>query len=154
MLSWNTNVRVHALSAVAMIIAKFRVSTLFHGKLDLTVHLNVMKYATILGTPAKPLKVDKWMTNLLQDKPPTFENKLDAVKMDGVTKKFLMDHKATINHPEMNTYKKLSLRSRAVNGFFEFDALHERVINEVFQHACCQSDHFGPSPPDTCSFRC
>ena len=90
--------------------------TITKGRLDPTKALDVCKFATILGTPTQPLKVDPWLKGLLRDKPPTFENKLDAITTSGVTTKFLLDNKATIAHPEMKDYKKIAARVRAVKG--------------------------------------
>ena len=49
------------------------------GRLDPNKALDVCKFAAILGTPTQPLKCDKWLSALLKWKPPTFENKLEAV---------------------------------------------------------------------------
>ena len=106
-------------------------SSITKGRLDPNKALDVCKFATILGTPTQPLKCDKWLTALLKGKPPTFENKLNAVTTSGVTQKYLQDNKATIAHPEMNHYKKLAARVRAVRGFSEWLAIHERIAEEA-----------------------
>ena len=102
-----------------------------NGRLDPNKALDVCKFATILGTPTQPLKCDKWLTARLKGKPPTFEHKLEAITTPGVTHKYLNDNKATIAHPEMNQYKKLAARVRAVRGFSEWLAIHERVTEEA-----------------------
>ena len=102
-----------------------------NGRLDPNKALDVCKFATILGTPTQPMKCDKFLTLLLQGKPPTFEHKLDAITTSGVTHKYLNDNKATIAHPEMNGYKKLAARVRAVKGFSEWLAIHERIAEEA-----------------------
>ena len=101
------------------------------GKLDPSKTIDVVKYATILGNPLQPLFVERWMEALLAGKAPTFENKLEAMCTQGVTLKFLTDKKATVCHPEMKEYKKVLLRVRAVRGFFEWDAVHQRIVEEV-----------------------
>ena len=106
-------------------------SAITKGRLDPTKALDVCKFATILGTPTQPLKVDPWLRGLLRDKPPTFENKLDAITTPGVTVKFLLDAKATIAHTEMNDYKKVASRVRAVKGFGEFMMIHEKISEEA-----------------------
>ena len=106
-------------------------SAITKGRLDPNEALDVAKFAAILGTPTQPLKCDKWLASLLKGKPPTFENKLDEVCTSGVTQKLLNDSKATIAHPEMNHYKMLAARVRAVRGFSEWLAIHERIAEEV-----------------------
>lgn len=91
----------------------------------------MVKFAMILGDPLQPGQIDGWMKPLLKDKTPTFKNKLDAVLMQGVNKKFIEDKKAKIEHPEMSTYKKVMLRVRAVSGFHCWDLLHRKVVEEV-----------------------
>ena len=56
------------------------------GRLDPNKALDVCKFATILGTPTQPLKCDPWMGSLLKGKPPTFDNKLDAITTSGVAR--------------------------------------------------------------------
>ena len=106
-------------------------SAITKGRLDPNKALDVAKFAVILGTPTQPLKCDKWLASLLKGKPPTFENKLDAVCTSGVTQKFLNDNKATIAHPEMNHCKKLAARVRAARGFSEWLAIHARIVEKV-----------------------
>ena len=85
---------------------------------------------------------------MLKGKPPTFNNKLDAITTAGVTQKFLQDHKATIAHPEMNHYKKIVARVRAVRGLGEWLAVHERISEEA-PFSCLQG-----SPPRCPSKSC
>ena len=99
--------------------------------LDPTKALDVVKYALALGNPLFPDDVSDWLRSLLQGKPPTFKNKLVALQAKGVTKRFLDDKKAKICHPEMNSYAKVVLRVRAVNGFHEFKTLHELISEEL-----------------------
>ena len=106
-------------------------ATFTKGRLDPNKVLDVCKFAAILGRPTQPLKCDKWLSALLKGKPPTFENKLEAVTTSGVTQKYLNDNKATIAHPEVNYYKKLAARVRAVRGFSERLAIHERIAEEA-----------------------
>ena len=73
-------------------------SSITKGRLDPNKALDVCKFATILGTPTQPLKCDKWLTAFLKGKPPTFDNKLNAVTTSGVTQKYLQDNEATIAH--------------------------------------------------------
>ena len=101
------------------------------GKLDSTKVVDVMKYAVILGNPLNPLQAEPWLTNLLQGDPPTFENKLKAICTNGVNQKFLIDQKASIAHPDINNFKTLSMRVRAVRGFEEWHFLHKMVHEEV-----------------------
>ena len=101
------------------------------NRLDPNKALDVCKFATIFGTPTQPLKCDPWLKALLREKPPTFENKLDAITTPGVTVKFLLDAKATIAHPEMKDYKKVASRVRAVKGFGEFMRIHEKICEEA-----------------------
>ena len=102
------------------------------GKLDPSKTVDVLKYALILGNPLNPAFIEPWLLPLLKGAPPTFDNKLKAVTdTSGVTQKFLVDSKATIAHPEINTFKKLVMRSRAVRGFEEWHLLHKLVLEEV-----------------------
>jgi hypothetical protein len=103
------------------------------GKLDPSKVIDVTKFAVIMGSPARPMTVDPWLKACLKGLSPTFENKLAAVCTQGVTLQYLQNNKASIAHPEMNTYKKLLPRVKAVRGFHEWDALHELIINEVFR---------------------
>ena len=116
-------------------------SLITKGRLDPNKALDVCKFATILGTPTQPLKCDAWLGSLLKGKPPTFENKLDAITTNGVTTKYLQDNKATIAHPEMRDYKKIAARVRAVKGFGEFMMIHEKISEEA-PFSCLQG-----SPP-------
>ena len=127
--------------------------TITKGRLDPTKALDVCKFATILGTPTQPLKVDPWLRGLLRDKPPTFENKLDAITTPGVTTNFLLDAKATIAHPEMKDYKKVASRVRAVKGFGEFMMIHEKSARRPRSHVSraaplvAPANHAPPSRP-------
>ena len=123
-------------------------SSITKGRLDPNKALDVCKFATILGFPTQPLRCDEWLKNMLKGKPPTFDNKLDAILTAGVTQKFLQDHKATIAHPEMNHYKKIVARVRAVKGFGEWLAVHERISEEA-PFSCLQG-----SPPRCPSKSC
>ena len=118
------------------------------NRLDPNKALDVCKFACIFGTPTQPLKCDPWMTALLKGKPPTFENKLDAVLTSGVTQKYLQDNKATIAHKDMNHYKKVASRVRAVRGFSEWTSIHERISEEA-PFSCLQG-----SPPRCPSKSC
>ncbi len=69
-------------------------SSVSKGKLDPAKVVDVVKYATILGTPLQPTKVEPWLRALLDSRSPTFQNKLEAVCTQGVTYKFMTDHKA------------------------------------------------------------
>jgi hypothetical protein len=106
-------------------------SRLTKSKLDSNKCIDIVKYATILGSPTCFNRVEPWMRKLLDGKPPTFENKLEAISTAGITHKFLTDMKATIQHPEMNNYKKLLPRVRIVRGFAELDALQSQIQDEV-----------------------
>ena len=106
-------------------------SAIAKRRLDPNKALDVAEVAAILGTTTQPLECDKWLASLLKGKPPTFENKLDAVCTSGVTHKFLNDDKATIAHPEINHYKKLAARVRAVRGFSEWLSIHESIAEEA-----------------------
>ena len=86
------------------------------GKLDPRKTFDVAKYAMILGNPLRPYFVEGWLETLLNGKHPTFANKVEVVATSGCNLKFLTENKATIQHPEMTTYKKLMMRVRAVKG--------------------------------------
>jgi hypothetical protein len=111
------------------------------GKLDPKKALDVVKYAVVLGDPLQPNYVESWMRNLLKGAAPTFENKVAAVSTSGVTRKFLEEHKAQIVHPEMNSYKKVLSRVRAVAGFHEWDLVHKMIVEEVHRRTCAHAEH-------------
>ena len=67
--------------------------SLTKGKLDPTRGIDIVKYATILGNPMQPLYVEPWLRRLLDKRPPTFQNKLDAICTAGVNLKFFTDQK-------------------------------------------------------------
>jgi hypothetical protein len=71
------------------------------------------------------------MASLLQGKPATFQNKLNAVLTPGCNQRFFQDKKAGIYHPEMNTYKKIFNRVRAVRGFHHWPLFHSQIVEEV-----------------------
>ena len=100
-------------------------------RLDSKSRLDVVKYAMSLVDPLKPDEVPTWMAALLNGKPNTHANRIEALTTQGVTKKHLDKVKAEIFHPEMNTYNKIQLRVRAVLGFHEFDDLHRLISQEL-----------------------
>jgi hypothetical protein len=97
------------------------------GKLDPKKALGAVKYAIALGDPLRPTEVESCMRTLLKGAASSFENKVSAISMARVTRKFL-DRKAKIEHPEMNAYKKVLARDRAVDGFDEWDLLHKLIV--------------------------
>ena len=99
--------------------------------LDSTKAIDIVKFALAQGDPMKPDDAPDWLRALLLGKPATFKNRLAALCTKGVTKRFLEDKRAKINHPEMSTYAKVVLRVRAVLGFHEFHALHKEVNEEI-----------------------
>ena len=106
---------------------------LLSGKsLDPKKALDVVKYALVMGNPLKPSETPDWLTNLLKDKPPTLENKLNVVTTtSGFNKKFIDDNKIQIEHPEMKSYQRVVQRVRAVVGFCAWEELHEVVLQEL-----------------------
>ena len=99
--------------------------------LDHTKTMDIFKFALALGNPLAPDEVPGWMVSLLQGKIPNLRTKVQALSAKGVTKRWLDDKKAKIEHPEMNTYNKVNLRVRAVLGFYEYEALHEQITGEL-----------------------
>lgn len=101
------------------------------GKLDPKKAIDVVKYALIMGDPLRPADMPSWLAALMNDKPPTFANKVAAVTQQGVTKTFINDNKIQIQHPEMKRYQAIMQRVRAVAGFEYWDALHKTVWQEM-----------------------
>ena len=99
--------------------------------LDNTKAVDIVKFALAQGNPLKPDEVPEWLQALLNNKPPTFHNKIEAMCTRGVTKRFLEDKKAKIMHPEMFNYLKVVMRVRAVNGFHEFELIHQEITEEI-----------------------
>ena len=99
----------------------------------------------ILGNPLHPILCRGVARDPLERQHPTFANKVEAVATSGRNLKFLTDTKATIQHPEMTTYKKLMMRERAVKGFHEWDLIHMMVVEQVV------AIRLGPRTSGTCS---
>ena len=100
-------------------------------RLDSKNRLDVVKFAMSMLDPLAPHDVPQWMKALLQGKPNTQANRIEAMTTQGVTKKYLDKVKAEVRHPEMNTYNKIQLRVRAVLGFHEFEELHKQISEEL-----------------------
>ena len=101
------------------------------GKLDNKKAIDVVKYALALGNPVAPHITANWLRSLLQDRPPTFLNKIDALCVKGVNKKFFDMQKVKIQHPEMNSYQRVVTRVRALIGFTAWDELHTQLVEEM-----------------------
>eukprot|EP00971_Amphidinium_carterae_P193878 3846899-Amphidinium_carterae.2 len=99
--------------------------------LDPTKAIDVVKYALALGDPRDVWDCPEWLRGLLQKKAVTFSNKLMAVSMKGVTKKFMDSSKVAIKHPQMNSYARVVTRVKALNGFDEWDRLFSMIAEEM-----------------------